>query len=280
MKHILIEDRQGQEILFNVQGFAGGERHVQLDAHPTAEHEELTIRARLNSSDDVFDLLLIENALRYQFGQALVLNLEVPYLPYARQDRVCSPGQSFSLEVFARLLASLNLKTMATWDCHSQVGIALTGAQNVSLADIVLSNSQTTSLLRRKKSVLVSPDKGAIARCTELQRALDLDQIIFCEKRRDPASGKILKTEVLADDLTGKTAVIVDDICDGGYTFIKIAEQLKNKNVERIVLFVTHGIFSKGLDVFDGLIDEVVTTTSFDHLVHPKLRRIAYQHNF
>ena len=67
---------------------------------------------------------------------------------------------------------------------------------------------------------------------------------------------------MISDDLSGQCAVITDDICDGGYTFIKIAEQLRQKNVGRIVLFVTHGIFSKGLGVFDGLIDEVITTNS------------------
>ena len=82
---------------------------------------------------------------------------------------------------------------------------------------------------------------------------------MYCEKQRDPATGKISQTKVLSDDLSGRCAVITDDICDGGYTFIKIAEQLQAKNVERIVLFATHGIFSKGLDVFDGLIDEVIT---------------------
>ena len=118
------------------------------------------------------------------------------------------------------------------------------------------------------------------SRCTDIKEQLNLGEIVFCEKRRDPATGKIYKTDVLADDLSGKCAVISDDICDGGYTFIKIAEQLREKNIEKIVLFVTHGIFSKGLDVFDGLIDEVITTTSFTHQHHTKLRVINFEYNF
>jgi ribose-phosphate pyrophosphokinase len=84
----------------------------------------------------------------------------------------------------------------------------------------------------------------------------------------------------MSDDLTGQCAIISDDICDGGYTFIKIAEQLKAKGAERIVLFVTHGIFSKGLEVFDGLVDEVITTNSLPQQTNEKLRVINFDNTF
>jgi ribose-phosphate pyrophosphokinase len=119
-----------------------------------------------------------------------------------------------------------------------------------------------------------------VNRCREIQESLNLDQIVFCEKQRDPSTGKIYQTNVLSGDLTGRCAVITDDICDGGYTFIKIAEQLRAKNVERIVLFVTHGIFSKGLGVFDGLIDQVITTNSLPQQPHPILSVINFNFTF
>ena len=55
---------------------------------------------------------------------------------------------------------------------------------------------------------------------------------------------------------------IVDDICDGGRTFIEIAKYLKEADSidsSRIHLMVTHGFFTKGLGVFDGLIDHIYT---------------------
>ena len=201
-------------------------------------------------------------------------------MPYARQDRVCAPGQAFSLEVIAKLLKALRLNKLVTWDCHSQVGIELTGAVNIEPVNLIRADKQLTDLLKHKDTVLICPDKGAVNRCNDIKEGLDLPNIVFCEKKRDPATGKIYKTDVLVDDLTGKCAVISDDICDGGFTFIKIAEQLKEKNVEQIVLFVTHGIFSKGLDVFDGLIDQVITTNSFDQQDHAKLRVIDFEYNF
>lgn len=272
-----------REIKHSVLGFSGGERHIQLENISAAEVErveEVTIVARVACSDDLMDLLLAENALRNQYGNNLKLNLELPYLPYARQDRVCAEGQAFSLDVFANVLTLLRLNTLVTWDCHSNVGVNLTGAINVPPVDIIQADEWLLKLLKDDNSVLVCPDKGAVGRCSNIKETLDLNTMVFCEKRRDPVTGKIYKTDVLADDLSGQCAIITDDICDGGYTFIKIAEQLREKNVDKIVLFVTHGIFSKGLDVFDGLIDEVITSNSFAPQAHPKLRIIDFEYNF
>jgi len=84
--------------------------------------------------------------------------------------------------------------------------------------------------------------------------------IIECSKRRDVRTGKIEETVVhYRPEFHGRNCVMVDDICDGGKTFIEIAKKLKEKNCGKIFLVVTHGIFSKGMSVFRGLIDEVHT---------------------
>jgi ribose-phosphate pyrophosphokinase len=277
---IQIEKQDGTMLPFKLIGFAGGERHVQLQDLSPLKSRYLSIRAKITSTDEIMDLLLIENALRNAFGEAVKINLELPYLPYSRQDRVTSLGQAFSLKVMANLLKIMTLNQLVTWDCHSQTGTVLTQAHNVKPASIIQSDQTLSSLLRNEKSVLVCPDKGAVDRCRVIQETLKLEEIVYCEKQRDPATGKISQTNVLSEDLTSRCAVITDDICDGGYTFIKIAEQLRAKNVDRIVLFVTHGIFSKGLDVFDGLIDEVITTNSLPQQPHPKLSVINFNYTF
>jgi ribose-phosphate pyrophosphokinase len=278
---ITITDNNGITIAATHIGFSGGERHVQL-ANPTsaAAPTHLTLRAFLRGSDDIFDLLLTRNAIQEAFGD-VAMDIEIPYLPYARQDRVCAPGQAFSLKVLADALSTAS-KThrLAVWDCHSSVGIALTGATNVEASNIVLAHPELRALIEHENTVLVCPDKGARARCENMAKALGDRPLVYCEKVRDPATGKILGTDVHAQTLEGKTAVITDDICDGGMTFIKIAEQLKAKRADKVVLFVTHGIFSKGLDVFDGLIDHIYTTNSFPRIADRRLTCINYEYNF
>jgi ribose-phosphate pyrophosphokinase len=277
---ITITDNNDKIVQAKHLGFSGGERHVQLSLDEGIDGTRFTIRASLRSSDDVFDLLLTRNALSEAYG-APAFNIEIPYLPYARQDRVCAPGQAFSLKVFAQLLGPLNpTDRLVVWDCHSHVGTDLTGATNIDASTIVLAHDRLRDEIHEPNSVLVCPDKGARSRCQTMAKALGDRPLIFCEKVRDPATGHIVRTQVSVDDLTGKTAIITDDICDGGMTFIKIAEELKAKHAERVILFVTHGIFSKGLDVFDGLIDHIYTTNSFPQVDDDRLTCIPFEHDF
>ena len=269
-----------KEINYSLISFSGGERHIQLDETNPKAVNKVIIQARITSPTALIDLLLVENALRNQYGKELILELELPYFPYSRQDRVCASGQAFSLEVMTNLLSSLRLNKIVTWDAHSAVCVDMNDAVNIDPAQIIQADPQLLALLQAQDSVLICPDKGAVARCTDIKEKLALNTMVFCEKRRNPSTGKIIKTEVLADDLSGQCAVITDDICDGGFTFIKIAEQLREKNVKKIVLFVTHGIFSKGFEVFDDLIDEVVTTDSFPQIEHSKLRVINFAYDF
>jgi ribose-phosphate pyrophosphokinase len=276
---IAITDGTGNIVEATNLGFSGGERHVQLQPADTIDATRFTLRALLHTSDDVFDLLLTRNALHEAYPAA-GFDIEIPYLPYARQDRVCAPGQAFSLKVFTQLLGPLGpTDRIAVWDCHSHVGVTLTGAINVDATSIVLANDELRSLIQAPNTVLVCPDKGARDRCQSMAAALDRP-LIYCEKVRNPATGRILRTEVDTDDLTGKTAVITDDICDGGMTFIKIAEELKAKRADRVILFVTHGIFSKGLDVFSGLVDHIYTTNSFSQVNDDRLTCMQFEYRF
>ena len=262
------------KIKISVKQFSGGERHIQLNNLPIKKPLNLKIIARIHSSNDLMDLLLLQNALDNHYHDKVFVELEVPYLPYSRQDRVCAQGQAFSLQILHKLLNLINIKRLSTWDCHSLVGLNLMNAINIEASEIIKHSVQLTTLLKSKNSVLICPDKGAITRCQRIVDEFKMQNMISCEKVRNPKTGKISYTKVNAKDLSGKTAVITDDICDGGYTFIKIAEQLKKLNAQHIILYVTHGIFSKSLSVFDNLIDEIYTTNSFKQIQNPKLKII------
>lgn len=278
---IMLLDNKKTPLEVTYLGFSGGERHVQLGEFG---EQDFIIRAFLRNTNDVFDLLLLTNALNARF-EAPKIYLEIPYLPYARQDRVCAPGQAFSLDIMAGLIKNLpNVKNVVIWDCHSPVGTELTGAQNIEPQDIIKTCSELVKEIVNLNSVLICPDKGAIKRTEAIAQSFEKDfqklPIVYCEKLRDPANGQILKTNVQIDDLTGITAIITDDICDGGYTFIKVAEELKAKGADRVILYVTHGIFAKGLTVFDDLIDQIFTTSSFQQCDDPRLTVIPFAFPF
>jgi len=71
--------------------------------------------------------------------------------------------------------------------------------------------------------------------------------VVYCEKIRNHLDGSIDKVSV-GGDVNGKDLIIIDDICDGGRTFIALSEELKKNGARDIYLYVTHGIFSNGFD--------------------------------
>ena len=94
--------------------------------------------------------------------------------------------------------------------------------------------------------------------------------VVEAKKVRDVATGQIMKTEIDSDQLVGvDTAIIVDDICDGGRTFTELSKVIRESGFQgELILCVTHGIFSKGLDVFDGPngFDSVYTVNNINNV--------------
>jgi ribose-phosphate pyrophosphokinase len=63
--------------------------------------------------------------------------------------------------------------------------------------------------------------------------------------------------------------VIVDDICDGGRTFIELAKVIIAQNQEaKIYLVVTHGIFSAGFSELTNYFDGIYTTNSCQDIIN------------
>ena len=244
--------------------FSGGEVQTKIDFQDVAWSDALLINATLKCSDDVVSLLQVNDIVRRRFPRSSVA-LRMKYAPYARQDRVCAEGESLACKVFATMINSCKFTTVYISDCHSDVLPALiNNCLNQSVEEIIKCHiKDLDTILSKTKCVLVSPDAGSNKKVFNLAKAYGGLEVIRADKCRDTSTGEITDTEVFCDNLQGKHCIIVDDICDGGYTFLKLAEKLKEKGAGIITLFVTHGIFSKGEKVFDGLIDNIYTTDSF-----------------
>ncbi len=233
--------------------FPCGERHIKIAAENLDERKG-HITLLWESSEDIIDLLLLVNAMKHAGISLCTLN--IPYVPFSRQDRVCNPGEAFSLQVFADLINSCNAKYVLITDPHSDVVTALiNNCGVVSQAEVFAKPLETMG-----DYYLISPDGGSLKKIYELAKVVDSLGVIECSKERDIETGKITKTIVhYSGDLDGTHCIIVDDICDGGKTFIEIAKVLKIMGASPITLMVSHGFFTKGLEVFDNLIDEIYT---------------------
>src|SRR6267142_4671934 len=162
--------------------------------------------------------------------------LELPYLPYARQDKEITNESTFALYPFALLLNSLRFNEIRIVDPH-----------NLKLTSHLINNVTYTIpnvslLLKKLKAQPVYPDLGAAKRYNAPLTALR------CEKVREPLTGVITGVRVVGGKVQKKSYLIIDDICDGGRTFIEVAKKLYNLGAKEVHLYISHGIFSKGLE--------------------------------
>jgi ribose-phosphate pyrophosphokinase len=224
----------------------------------------VSIIARIKSSEDVIELVMMTDALRRWLGEVPIY-LTLPACPYQRQDRQCVGGEAFSLKVFANLINSLNYSKVTVFDAHSDVlGGVFDRVSLITQSEIIGKFDKLNAKINEDRPIFVSPDAGANKKTSELASLYGHQYFIRADKLRDLATGKIKESIVYADDLSGKELIIADDCCDGGASFIGLAKALKNKGASKIILYITHGIFSKGAEIlFSGGIDEIYCTNSF-----------------
>jgi ribose-phosphate pyrophosphokinase len=244
-----------EEIKFQSFTFSGGEPHIKIN--PDFDHnQKVTITHRLNSFNDLGLLCITVDALRRM--DVKIIDLFIPYFPAARQDRVMIKGESLSVKVYADIINGLQLNKVFVFDAHSEVTPAL-----VNNCEVIPNHTFIKEVLKviGENVKLISPDGGALKKIYKVSEFLGGIDVVECSKSRDVKTGKLSGFKVYEEDLNGIDCLIVDDICDGGGTFVGLAEELKNKNAGKLYLAVSHGIFNKGFEVLDCF-DGIFTTNS------------------
>lgn len=246
--------------------FSGGECHVKIKN--VEEISELihtvSLYAYIQSAESFISTLLLADAIKrlpeFLPGSSRMI-LEMPYIPAARQDRPCEAGEALSADVYAKMLNTAGFNKIIVEDPHSDVAPSLINNVTVVEQYQIVQNLLENWLIAENVA-LVSPDAGSQKKILKLARALGGVDVIKADKVRDTTDGKITDTKVY-NDVTGRKVLIVDDILDGGGTFIPLAQKLREKGAVQVDLFVTHGIFSKGVDIFDGYLDNIYTQNTW-----------------
>lgn len=234
--------------------FPGGEVHVSLPGFDSESARSVQISALLKSSSDVMRLLMVTDALRRLVG-GIPIHLVMPYVPYARQDRVCNSGEAHGAKVFCDIINRQEYASVMILDPHSDVVTAL--LDRVFVQDASGPLSRVLGLPAFAEGVtFVAPDAGAQKRVYVLAKKLGVGRVLCADKVRDIKTGEI-KSVVLREEVPDGPLLVVDDICDGGRTFIELANAIPDKS--RLYLYVSHGIFSKGVDVLSGHYAKVFT---------------------
>ena len=175
-------------------------------------------------------------------GAGRPMHLALTYLPYGRQDKAIGNEATFGLQSFIRVLRLCAFDSITVMDPHSQVVMdALPHCQ------AIYPHAQVTAAIHDTQATAIAyPDVGAVRKYTAIYQT-DC-RIISGRKVRNQQTGVLTDTAIEGDP-AGQTVLIVDDICDGGRTFTALADALYTGGAQAVHLFVTHGLFSKGIHV-------------------------------
>jgi ribose-phosphate pyrophosphokinase len=245
VKHIQFSDG-GSNILVTPPAGFKPERHVVISVDPITPVDAV-VQQVINAFEACVEL--------WDDFTDVTLQLHLPYLPHGRADRRFEPGNAFPLMTMCESLFTI-FDVVYLTDPHSNY------VQDHMPEGVQLQvKSQTDCFLELNipidaTMILVSPDEGARDKTQTLAERLGVSWV-SAWKTRNPENGRVISTELPNADYDGKRCVIVDDICDGGGTFIPLAAQLRDRGAKSVELYVTHGIFAKGLEPFTSLIDKL-----------------------
>lgn len=191
--------------------------------------------------------------------------LVVPFFPGARQDRVNLGGdvldtKRWLMDVIDSMLCAAGGLTV--FDMHSENGDPSFDYQNITAAQIIAGYTKAGGSINPTEGyydTIIAPDHGAWKRAEQVG-AIYHTPVMVAEKVRDTSDGRITSYAVDWDNYALNKVLVVDDICDGGATFELLAKALP-KDTEKH-LYVTHGLFSRGVAHLKHHYDHIVTTNS------------------
>lgn len=259
------------DIQYEIQKFPDGQQNIIITAYNGKQTEPVKIKSRLNNFKDL-ELIICSVASLCELGLNTI-HLYVPYIMGARSDRKFQAGgNNYIKDVLAPIINSLNFESVTCVDPHSDVLEACINRfkkeSNLYLLAMAMNNIYNDFLL-------VCPDAGASKKIYKVAEYIGYkNNIITCSKDRD-VNGNLTKIVFPFEThkYNGQDFIIVDDICDGGATFINIARKIKdcllireaNQQIKpgKIYLIVTHGVFSKTLENVMEHFDGIFCTNSY-----------------
>ena len=224
------------------------------------------------NDEEIVRLMYLVNHIRTNLGSDTEINLVMPFLPNARQDRVKDHTDVFTLKYFANFINSLNFNTVTIYDPHSAVSEVL-----FNNLKVLRPKEEIEAIFAIHPDALVFfPDEGSQKRYKDY---IDKHQYGFGIKTRNWETREIESlfiTGLSEGVVKGRDILIIDDICGTGETLFKAAAQLKNMGAKNIYAWVSHceNTIIKNKDLDDDLINKIYTSNSIYSSNHPKIETI------
>lgn len=191
-------------------------------------------------NDSIIELALIADALRR--SGAHMITAVIPYFGYSRKEKQSRAGEPISAKVVADLITARGINKVVCLDLHAD---AIVGFFNVPVIYLTAQDVLAKSIKKEKlnNAIVVSPDTGGVKRARNFATLLNL-QLAVMEKHRNVDKRDNMEILSMSGEVSGETAILIDDVISTGGTIIENANALKEKGVKRILVCATHGVFA------------------------------------
>ena len=188
-------------------------------------------------NDNLMELLILIDALKRASAERITAVL--PYYGYARQDRKVLPRAPISAKLVADLITTAGASRVLTVDLHAG---QIQGFFNIPV-DHLFAAPVLLEYLRylRNEIVIVSPDAGGVERARAFAKRLDASLAIIDKRRDAPNVSQVMN---IIGDVSGLTAVLLDDIVDTGGTLVRAANALIENGAKGVYACCTHPVLS------------------------------------
>jgi len=239
--------------------FADGELYIQIQESIRGCDVYLLQPTCHPVNDNLMELLIMIDACRR--ASARQITAVMPYYGYARADRKTAGRESISAKLVANLITQAGASRVLAMDLHSA---QIQGYFDIPLDHVYGSPTLIDYLSSKQLSdlVVVSPDVGGVARARAFAKKLHDAPLAIIDKRRQ--THNVAEVMNLIGDVSGKTAVLVDDMIDTAGTIIEGARLLKQEGARQVYACATHAVFSPPAieRLSSGLFEEVIVTNT------------------
>lgn len=212
--------------------------------------------------EHIMELVLMGDAIRRCAPKKTIA--VIPYLGYARQDKLHRLGEPVSAHVIVQFLEVSKFEEIIGLDFHNSaiVGFFEIPVTHLSALDVLSAELKNMTI---SNGVIVSPDVGGSKRARNMAFALDMPLAVM-EKRRFLDRHDTSETYQIIGDVAGKTAIICDDVISTGGTTVQAAISLKEAGATRILATTTHGVFAGNAikNLMDSPIEQVLATNTIN----------------
>jgi len=211
-------------------------------------------------NDNIIELSLIADALRR--SGAHKITAVIPYFGYSRKEKQNRSGEPISAKVIADLIIASGINKVVCLDLHAD---AIVGFFDVPVIYLSALNVLAERLKMEKliNPVVVAPDVGGVKRARNFATLLNAPLAVI-EKHRQTHVRDEMEVLSITGEMSGDTAIIIDDIISTGGTIIESVKALEKRKVKRIIVCATHGVFANYAveNLQDSKIEKIFVTDS------------------